>query len=81
MAKKSRAQSRETRKERTAFAQVKLSERWYGRQLRKIANHVGDLVSGLYGDSDDATQAIIRALQAYADAITPWAKAQAKRNY
>ena len=79
MAKKSRAQSRETRKDRNAFAQVKLSERWYGRQLRKIANHVGDLVDGLYGDNDDAIQAIIRALEAYAEAITPWAKAQAKR--
>ncbi len=70
---------RDTQRQRQAFAKVRLADRYYGTQLRKIAKTVGDLV-GAFHPEDPAQLAEMRALLGkYSDLIRPWSRAVAKR--
>jgi len=50
------------------------SEAQYARQLRKIAQHVGDIINGFPAGDPSSVTPIDYALQQYADLITPWAR-------
>lgn len=55
------------------------AETQYARQLRKIAQHVGDIVNGFPAGSPASAGPINDALSRYADLITPWASQVASR--
>lgn len=55
------------------------TERWYERQLRKIARHVGDIIGAFPPDDPAAEPAISRALYGYSEVITGWANEQAAK--
>lgn len=60
---------------RSAFrdrARTGLIERRYGRQLRSLARHVGELIEG-YEVSAEALPSLTELLRAYANALKPWA--------
>lgn len=61
---------------RSTFVRAKKVEVQYARMLRRIARHVGDIVSGF-----PATHAerMVEALKRYATVIEPWAKAVGAR--
>lgn len=71
----------ETRAERRSFAASRKAEAQYARQLRGIAKHVGDIVRGIApAPGDLAASALLSvALDRYAHAILPWARATAAR--
>lgn len=50
----------------------------YARALKEIARHVGAIIAGSYTDSKDE-HSISAMLNAYADALKPWATATARR--
>lgn len=54
-------------------------ERQYAIQLKKVARHVGDIVNGYVSDDPEALAGLRAALDRYAVAITPWARATAAR--
>lgn len=54
-------------------------ERHYGRQLRKIARHVGDIINAFTPGDPQAEPVIRRALSDYADVIEGWARITAGR--
>lgn len=54
-------------------------EREYGRQLRKIARHVGDIINAFAPGDVAADPAIRRALESYATVIEGWARLTAGR--
>jgi SPP1 gp7 family putative phage head morphogenesis protein len=54
-------------------ARTSKAERQYGRQLRKLARHIGDIVNGFPAGDPAAEPSIRRALVGYADLITAWA--------
>lgn len=59
---------------KSAFVRARKAEVQYARQLRKVAQHIGDLVTGLFDAADPASAGIVeRALRRYAQAIEPWA--------
>lgn len=62
-----------------SFVQARKAERYYGAQLRKIARHIGELVSG--SPPSDILQSAILGdrLRKYAELIAPWAKSVATR--
>lgn len=51
----------------------------YGRQLRKIAQHIDDISRGFDATTEAGQQAIQRHLKSYAATLTPWAEANADR--
>lgn len=74
---------RHTRTELSAFAKVRRAEESYARQLRQVASHVGHFIRGLFPRGEPAHPDALTQLQAglagYAEAITPWAEAVARR--
>lgn len=70
---------RETRRQRSAFRQVRRAEVEYARKLRAVARHVGTLVRGLADHAAADVGVIVAALRGYADLIEPWAAATANR--
>ncbi|MDB5448315.1 MAG: putative head morphosis protein, partial [Phenylobacterium sp.] len=62
-----------------SFVQARKVERYYGAQLRKIARHIGELVSG--SPPADLMQAALLGdrLRKYSALISPWAKSVAER--
>lgn len=64
---------------RRAFAHARRSESQYARQLRKLAQHVADLIAGFPSDTLAQVEALKQALERYALTVNPWATAVAKR--
>jgi len=60
-----------------SFDQVRRAERYYGIQLRKIARHVGDIITAFEVGSPQADALIRRAMERYAELLQPWAQATA----
>jgi SPP1 gp7 family putative phage head morphogenesis protein len=54
-------------------------ENSYARQLRRVAKHIGDIVSGFSLDPIGQAQAIETALAGYARLIQPWAASVGQR--
>jgi SPP1 gp7 family putative phage head morphogenesis protein len=65
--------------DRKAFAAVRRAEAEYARQLRKVARHVGHIIAGVPVTDSARVPELQRALNKYAEAITPWATAVATR--
>lgn len=72
-----------TRAEVSHFAQVRRAEAEYARKLRAVARHVGEFIRGLFPGGEpahaDAEHQLNAGLAGYAEALTPWAEAVAKR--
>lgn len=68
---------RDTKKQREAFAKVRLAERQYSAKLRSVANHVARIVRDMMNHSPSDTTQLRKVLQEYADALRPWARAVA----
>ena len=66
-------------RERAAFAKARRAENAYGRNLRRLAQHVADLIKG-YAPIDLAGASLLQsALQGYERLIGPWAASAAER--
>ena len=61
------------------FRHVRRVENDYRTQLRRIARHVGEIIAAFPNADYDSLPQLQRALQAYAEAVTPWAEATAAR--
>ena len=61
------------------FARARRAEHQYGRQLRKVAQHIADLVGGFDFGEPAVADLIERALQRYAEVLRPWATSVGKR--
>ena len=64
---------------RQEWAAARRAETQYAVQLRKIARHVGHLISGFDLDDEHDASLLAEALQRYAQILTPWAKSAARR--
>lgn len=65
---------------REAFARAKSIEEAYARRLRKVASHVGDIVSGFDPSRWESADAVGAMLRQYADTVLrPWARSVAAR--
>jgi SPP1 gp7 family putative phage head morphogenesis protein len=62
-----------------SYVQTRKAERFYSAQLRKIARHVGDIVSGAPPGDLAAAAFLTDRLAKYARLIEPWANAVAQR--
>lgn len=69
----------ETLREKAYFARAHKAENQYGRQLRKIARNVGDIVNAFEPLSLDDEAKVRYALEGYSRLIEPWARATSKR--
>ncbi|WP_082365391.1 phage head morphogenesis protein [Bosea vaviloviae] len=63
---------------RADFSAARRVERRFVTQLRKVARHIGDLVSGFAGEFIDV-DALSHALDRYAQILEPWARAVSGR--
>jgi SPP1 gp7 family putative phage head morphogenesis protein len=69
---------RASRRERETFARARLASRQYAVNLRRLAQHIEDLVRGMFDPLDPASiPPIEQALNRYALLIEPWARAAA----
>ena len=66
------------RKRRNPVSNLR-AERFYGRQLKKIARHVGDIINGFPPGDPEALPTITEMLRRYAEALGPWAEATARK--
>jgi len=67
---------RETRAERQRFARARRADRFYAQRLRRIAQHVADIVNGVFNPDDpESVEEVEEALRQYADLLDPWARA------
>lgn len=67
---------------RRAYKSARKVERQYTASLRRVARHIGEIVSGLSPDGEitpDVAIAIDMALERYAQVLQPWAGAVASR--
>lgn len=71
--------SLEKRRARQVFVRTKKAETQYARSLRKVAHHVGMLVSAFSIEDMVASAKLQQLLWQYAQALHPWARAVAKR--
>lgn len=62
-----------------SFVQARKAERYYSAQLRKIARHIGELVTGSPPGDLLQAAALGDRLRKYAELIAPWAKSVAER--
>jgi SPP1 gp7 family putative phage head morphogenesis protein len=62
-----------------SFVQARKVERYYGSQLRKIARHIGEIVSGSPPSDLMQAAALRERLRKYAELITPWGRSVAER--
>lgn len=76
----SRNQKRAERaKQRSLFGRARRAEMRFSRQLRKVANQVGAIVSGMApGGIVRSPEQLADALARYADLLRPWAKSVAE---
>lgn len=65
----------ETVRERRAFDQVRRAEIKYGRQLRSVAEQVGQIIQGLSPAKGIPDAGLVeQAMRRYAEMLTPWAR-------
>lgn len=64
-------------REPSYFEGVRRAERRYEIQLRRIAKHVADIVYAFPAGDPQSLPALMEALERYAEAIDPWARATA----
>lgn len=63
-------------KAKSNFIRARKVEEGYGRRLRKIASHIGELVNAIYSpDHPFSAGQISNALERYASILEPWARA------
>lgn len=62
-----------------SFVQARKAERYYGAQLRKIARHIGELVSGSPPSDLMEAASLGERLRRYAELLKPWATSVAER--
>jgi len=67
------------RAEAKHFQKVTLAEKWYSIQLRKIARHVGEIISHYKIGDPAVVPEVTNILSNYASIIRPWAKATGNR--
>lgn len=70
------------REERDAFLRARTVENYYGRRLRMLAKHIGDVIRDFHINehSSPGDLALLEQwLNRYADVIDPWARSVAKR--
>lgn len=64
----------------SAFIRARKAENAYARQLRSLAQHIGNLINGIWEPGDPGSSEIIGdLLRRYASTITPWAETVGKR--
>ena len=73
------AQDRDFRSARSAFIRAKKLFTSYSARLRKIARHIGDIVSGFDLHTVQGQTMLQASLHRYADVLTPWAEVAAER--
>jgi SPP1 gp7 family putative phage head morphogenesis protein len=74
------ARHKSKRSKRTAaFGGVRKAEKQYAVALRKVARHVGDMVTDFDFEQPDAADRLQDVLDQYADVIEPWARAATAR--
>lgn len=64
---------------RSAFVRARKAETWYAGQLRKVAQHVGDIVKGFSVEDPAFAAQVNNALNRYSETISGWAEATATR--
>jgi SPP1 gp7 family putative phage head morphogenesis protein len=74
-----RISRRQLARERAYFAKVRLAERSYSVALRKIARHVGHIISGFPAGAEAHLPDLLSMLEQYARMLTPWARSAAQR--
>lgn len=80
MAVKTSAGRKAFQKRQERFQKSRKAEIEYAKQLRSVAKQVGVIVKGLAPEGKVLNrEALIKALNQYADLITPWARAVASR--
>ncbi len=62
-----------------SFVQARKAERFYGAQLRKIARHIGELVSASPPATAAEAALLAGRLDKYAELLSPWATSVAER--
>lgn len=67
------------RADKADWAAAKRAEYQYGVQLRKIARHIGDIIRGHQPENQAEANTLANMLSRYADTLTPWANAAARR--
>ena len=70
---------KETRFQRRVWERVRNTERDYARQLRKVAQQINHIVQAFGVESPQAIAEMQATLHRYADIISPWARAVARR--
>src|SRR5574340_1083405 len=55
------------------------AERYYMRQLKRLARHVGHIISGFPAGDPSTVPTISDMLRKYAEALVPWAEVTARR--
>ena len=70
---------KETRFQREAWVRVRNTERYYARQLRKVAEQVRHIVEAFGTDTPQAIAEMQATLHRYADILKPWSRAVARR--
>jgi SPP1 gp7 family putative phage head morphogenesis protein len=63
----------------SAFSRARRVEVQYATRLRKIADHVGEIINGFDVESPDGLAKLTGALERYAVVIAPWAEAVGAR--
>lgn len=62
-----------------SFRQTRKAEDFYARQLRKIAQHIGELVGLSPPETPEQSAGFVEQMARYARVITPWANVVAER--
>jgi SPP1 gp7 family putative phage head morphogenesis protein len=70
---------RESSFQRRIWLRVRNTERHYARQLRKVADQVRHIVQAFGTESPEAIAEMQATLHRYADILTPWSRAVARR--
>ena len=70
---------KENAKQRAAFEKVRLAERQFAVQLRKIAKHIQDIVLMYEPGDPQQVDEMVEVLNRYAMTIRPWARAVSRR--
>jgi SPP1 gp7 family putative phage head morphogenesis protein len=62
-----------------AWEKAKRAEIQYAKNLKRVARHVGDIVQVFPGTGAETIANLRKALEGYANTLTPWAEATARR--
>jgi SPP1 gp7 family putative phage head morphogenesis protein len=62
-----------------AYKRARVAEKKFARQLRKIAQHIADLIAGFDFEDPQAVEAVQLQLEQYASLLDPWARSVSQR--